>query len=129
MRLQNHSDEAQGIVEAARNQQAIVHQRLQLHDVAHRRARLKSTRNRGGVTTGWEVEALEVIAICHISVLSRYRPSANHEAVAIQIKCTLLHYHPRQAHTRVDCLRNLPLLRTETIIRLVQPGLESDLAS
>ena len=50
-----------------------------------------STRNRGGVTACWEVEALEVIAICHISVLSRYGPAANHKVLAIvQIESALL---------------------------------------
>ena len=39
--LQNYFDEAQGIVEAARNQQAIVYKRLQLHDVARSSTSIK----------------------------------------------------------------------------------------
>jgi hypothetical protein len=119
MRLQNHSRETTLDAVATRNQQTIVHNGLQLEDDPKWSVGEESTTQSRGVTPNRIVESNHIRRIRHITVNPIDGTTPEEEIRSRHVVGSLLHNHPGN-RSWSDRARDRPLLRTETVICLVQ---------
>jgi hypothetical protein len=128
MRLQDNLSLRPSHVPSARNQNAIVHRRLQLENNTHIDPFLEQTPDTCFLTPDRPQILMAIDGVvsccrspCDIAV-------ADHEVIPGQVISTALHHQPRQTNGRVNRLRNGPVLQTVTVVSLVQLHVERHLS-